>query len=95
MGEIAYHAPQAVRREIADSVRAWLDTVAAALPPAVRPKVLTVAINACGKGCLKPASGFENAGMTATFPFLERDLVTFALQAATAWPAHLRKEKAS
>jgi asparagine synthetase B (glutamine-hydrolysing) len=94
MGEIAYRSPQAVRREIADALRAWLDTVAAALPPAVRPKVLTMAINACGKGCLKPAAVFENAGMTASFPFLDRDLVTFALQAATTWPPHLREGKA-
>jgi asparagine synthetase B (glutamine-hydrolysing) len=94
LGEIAYHAPPGIRGEIAETVYGWLDIMAAALPPAVRPKLLTVAVNACGKGCLKPATVFENAGMAARFPFLARDLVTFSLQEATTWPPHLRENKA-
>lgn len=93
LGDIAYRAPRGARRHIAETLNGWLDSVARPLPLEIRPKIMGVTLNNGGAHCLKHAAVLENAGKILNFPFLQPRLVTFALQEAIAWPAHLREDK--
>jgi asparagine synthetase B (glutamine-hydrolysing) len=94
LGEIAYHAPRGVRREVAQALLDWLDRVAAGSPPAARPKFVAL-VSGTWRSSEKAAAALDNAGVRQSFPFQDPKLLAFAFREVTTWPTHLREGKGS
>jgi asparagine synthase (glutamine-hydrolysing) len=93
LGGIGYHSPRDVRRELVETLDAWLDLVACPLAPAVRSKLLGISVSNSASHCHKAVDLCDDAGVTLCFPFNDPGLVAFALQEVTRWPEELSEAK--
>ncbi|HEY3416846.1 MAG TPA: asparagine synthase C-terminal domain-containing protein [Armatimonadota bacterium] len=91
LGEIAYHAPRGARREIAERIDGWVESVGRPLGP-LQSKILGVLDNSATR-CHSIVDVCEDAGVSPCFPFADPRLVAFALQVVTRWPESLREGK--
>jgi len=80
---IAMHSTPALRRDLADVVRAGIDPLAAGLPPAERLSLVDLVLVCAGRMAPKSFDPLRQAGIVPRYPYLEPPML--AVSASLAW----------